>query len=325
MPVRNVVEAVQDALRVAMAGDERVLVLGQDVGKLGGVFRATDGLLAEFGPDRVVDTPLSEAGIVGTAIGLAMYGLLPVAEIQFADFIYPGFDQIVSEMAKLRYRSAGQYTAPMVVRAPIGGGVRGGLYHSQSPEAHFAHVAGLKVVMPSDPYDAKGLLLSAIADPDPVVFFEPKRVYRAVRCEVPNGDYRVPLGEARVRRAGDGVTVVTWGAMVHEAALAAETAAKDGIAVELLDLRTLVPFDGDAVARSVEKTGRLVVVHEAPQTAGFGAEVVAQVVERCFYALEAPPERVCGLDTPVPYALEADYLPLSPRIAAAVARVCAER
>jgi 2-oxoisovalerate dehydrogenase E1 component beta subunit len=308
------VQAINDGLRHEMRRDDRVVVLGEDVGRVGGVFRVTQGLWDEFGDDRVIDTPLSEGGIIGTAIGMALYGLLPVPEIQFADFIYPAYDQIVSELAKLRYRSGGEYAAKMVVRTPVGGGIRGGMYHSQSPESLFIHVAGLKVVVPSNPYDAKGLLLAAIRDPDPVLFFEPKRIYRASKGEVPDGDYTVALSTAAVVRTGSDVTVLAWGAMLYEAIAAADDASRAGVDCEIIDLRTLWPLDLDAVVASVEKTGRLVVVHEAPQTCGFGAELVALVTERAFVHLEAPPARVCGFDTPFPYALEMEYLPLARRI-----------
>jgi 2-oxoisovalerate dehydrogenase E1 component beta subunit len=314
----NLVQALNDALRLEMRRDDRVVVLGEDVGRVGGVFRVTQGLYDEFGEGRVVDTPLSEGGIVGTAIGMALYGLVPVPEIQFADFIYPAYDQIVSELAKMRWRSGGEYSAKVVIRAPVGGGIRGGLYHSQSPEALFIHVAGLKVVCPSNPRDAKGLLLASIRDPDPVLFFEPKRVYRAAKGEVPEGDYVVPLGKAAVVREGTHVTVLAWGAMLYEAMAAADAAAKEGVEAEVIDLRTLWPVDIDAIVASVKKTGRLVVVHEAPKTCGFGAELVALVNEKAFAHLEAPPARVCGFDTPFPYALEMDYLPLARRIVPAI-------
>lgn len=314
----NLVQAVNDALRLEMRRDDRVVVLGEDVARIGGVFRVTQGLWEEFGDTRVVDTPLSEGGIVGTAIGMALYGLVPVAEIQFADFIYPAYDQIVSELAKMRWRSGGEYVAKMVVRAPVGGGIRGGLYHSQSPESAFIHVAGLKVVCPSNPYDAKGLLLASIRDPDPVLFFEPKRIYRAARGEVPGGDYTVPLGKAAIVREGEDVTVLAWGAMLYEAIVAAEEVAKQGIDCEVVDLRTLWPVDVDAIVTSVKRTGRVVVVHEAPKTCGFGAELVALINERAFLRLEAPPVRVCGFDTPFPYALEMEYLPLARRIVPAL-------
>ena len=321
MPVMNVIQAVNDALRVEMRRDPDVVVLGEDVGRFGGVFRATQGLQQEFGADRVIDTPLAEGGIVGTALGMALYGLRPVPEIQFADFIYPAFDQIVSEVAKYRYRSGGQFSCPMVIRAPYGGGIKGGLYHSQSPEAHFIHTAGLKVVAPSNPRDAKGLLISAIRDPDPVLFFEPKRVYRAAKGEVPEGEYAIPLGEAAVTREGTRVTLIAWGAMWHEADRAAREAEAEGIDCEVLDLRSLQPLDLDAIVRSVAKTGRAVIVHEAPRTCGFGAEFVALVQERCFLNLEAPIARVTGFDTPFPYTLEMEYLPRAPRILKAIREV----
>jgi 2-oxoisovalerate dehydrogenase E1 component beta subunit len=311
---RNMVQAINDALAHEMRRDDRVVILGEDVGRVGGVFRVTQGLWDEFGDDRVVDTPLSEGGIVGAAIGMALYGLVPIPEIQFADFIYPAFDQIVSELAKLRWRSGGEYPAKVVIRAPVGGGIRGGLYHSQSPEALFIHVAGLKVVCPSSPYDAKGLLLASIRDPDPVLFFEPKRIYRAAKGEVPDGDYTLPLGVAAVVRPGRHVTVLAWGAMLYEALAAADEASKSGVECEVIDLRTLWPVDIETIVASVKRTGRVVVVHEAPKTCGFGAELVALVNEKAFFCLEAPPARVCGFDTPFPYALEMEYLPLARRI-----------
>jgi 2-oxoisovalerate dehydrogenase E1 component beta subunit len=323
MPVMNVIQAVNDALRLEMRRDPDVVVLGEDVGGFGGVFRATQGLQKEFGAERVIDTPLAEGGIVGTAVGMALYGLRPVPEIQFADFIFPAFDQLVSEVAKYRYRSGGQFSCPMVIRTPYGGGIKGGHYHSQSPEAHFLHTAGLKVVVPSNPHDAKGLLLSAIRDPDPVLFFEPKRVYRAAKGEVPAGDYVVPIGKAAVTREGSQVTVIAWGAMWHEADRAAREAEAEGIDCEVLDLRSLQPLDLDAVVASVDKTGRAVVVHEAPRTCGFGAELVALVQERCFLHLEAPLVRVTGFDTPFPYSLEMEYLPRAPRILKAIREVVA--
>jgi pyruvate dehydrogenase E1 component subunit beta len=314
MPQMNMVQAINDALRLEMRRDNRVVVLGEDVGKVGGVFRVTQGLFDEFGDDRVIDTPLSEGGIIGTAIGMALYGLVPIPEIQFADFIFPAYDQIVSELAKYRYRSGGEYPAKLVIRTPVGGGIRGGHYHSQSPEAQFIHVAGLKVVCPSNPVDAKGLLLASIRDPDPVMFFEPKRIYRAAKGEVPEGSYTVPLGKAKVARPGQHVTVVTWGAMLYEALDAANRAAQEGVECEVVDLRTLWPLDIETVIDSVKKTGRVVVVHEAPKTCGLGGEVVALVNEKAFLHLEAPPARVTGFDTPFPYTLENEYLPLSNRI-----------
>jgi 2-oxoisovalerate dehydrogenase E1 component beta subunit len=318
MPEMNMVGAINDGLRHEMRKNSRVVILGEDVGKVGGVFRVTQGLFEEFGEDRVIDTPLSEGGIIGAAIGMALYGMVPVPEIQFADFIYPAFDQIVSELAKMRYRSGGEYASKVVIRAPVGGGIRGGHYHSQSPEALFIHTAGLKVVCPSNPYDAKGLLLASIRDPDPVLFFEPKRVYRAAKGDVPEGDYTVELGKAAISRAGKHVTVIAWGAMLYEALAAAEEAAKQGVECEVLDLRTLWPVDIDAIVASVRKTGRVVVVHEAPKTCGFGAELIALINEKAFLHLEAPPVRVAGFDTPFPYSLEMEYLPLAHRILPAV-------
>jgi len=318
MPVMNVIQAVNDALRLEMRRDPDVVVLGEDVGKFGGVFRATAGLQQEFGAERVIDTPLAEGGIIGTAVGMALYGLRPVPEIQFADFIFPAFDQIVNEVAKFRYRSGGQYPCPITIRTPYGGGIKGGHYHSQSPEALFAHTPGLKVVCPSNPRDAKGLLLAAIRDPDPVLFFEPKRVYRAAKGEVPEGEYLVPLGEAAVTRTGSQVTVLAWGAMWHEADQAAREAFAEGIDAEVLDLRSLLPLDLDAIVASVRKTGRAVVVHEAPRTCGFGAELCALIQQHCFLSLEAPVVRVTGWDTPFPYTLENEYLPRAPRILQAI-------
>lgn len=324
MTIMNIIEAVNSALRIEMARDDRVVVLGEDVGKFGGVFRATKGLYEEFGPDRSIDTPLSEGGIIGAAIGMALYGMRPVAEIQFSDFIFPAFDQIVSELAKYRYRSGGQYSAPMVIRTPVGGGIRGGHYHSQSPEAYFLHTPGLKVVCPSNPYDAKGLLSASIRDNDPVMFFEPKRIYRASRGEVPDGEYQIPLGKAEIVVPGDRITIVAWGAMLHEAKEAVEQAAKEGISCELIDLRTLLPLDVDTIMESVKKTGRFIVVHEAPKTCGYGGELLSLVVEKAFYHLEAQPVRVTGFDTPFPYTLENEYLPRAPRILRAIREVHAD-
>ncbi|MDX2054324.1 MAG: alpha-ketoacid dehydrogenase subunit beta [Polyangiaceae bacterium] len=314
MPQMNMVQAINDALRIAMRRDDRVVILGEDVGKVGGVFRVTAGLWDEFGEERVIDTPLSEGGIIGTAVGMAMYGMVPIPEIQFSDFIWPAYDQIVNELAKYRYRSGGEYSASMVIRTPVGGGIRGGHYHSQHPEAHFINVPGLKVVIPSNAYDAKGLLLAAIEDPDPVLFFEPKRVYRAAKGEVPEGHYKVPLESAAIAREGGHVTVLAYGAMLYEALDAAGKAAEQGVECEVIDLRTLWPVDIQTILASIKKTGRLVVVHEAPQTGGFGAELITLVCERAFYHLEAPPIRVTGFDTPFPYTLEMEYMPLSHRI-----------
>ncbi len=318
MPVFNIIQAVNDALRIEMKRDPRVVVLGEDVGKFGGVFRATSGLFDEFGPDRVMDTPLAEAGIIGAAIGMALYGLRPVPEIQFADFIYPAYDQIVNELAKFRYRSGGQYPAPVVIRTPYGGGIRGGHYHSQSPEAYFAHTPGLKVVIPSSPYDAKGLLLSAIRGEDPVIFMEPKRIYRAAKGEVPEGDYTIPIGQAKIVREGSQLTVLCYGAMVHTCVEAAEKAAAEGFDPEIVDLRTLMPLDTETVLASVRKTGRVVIAHEAPKTCGYGAELAALIAEKALMSLEAPIARVAGFDTPFPYTLENEYLPSPDRVALAI-------
>jgi 2-oxoisovalerate dehydrogenase E1 component beta subunit len=318
MPQMNMVQAINDALRVEMRRDDRIVILGEDVGKVGGVFRVTQGLFDEFGDDRVIDTPLSEGGIIGCAIGMALYGLVPVPEIQFADFIWPAYDQVVNELAKYRYRSGGEYSAKMVIRTPVGGGIKGGHYHSQHPEAPFVHVPGLKVVCPSNPFDAKGLLIAALRDPDPVIFFEPKRVYRAAKGMVPDGDFTVPIGSAAVAREGKHVTVVAYGAMLYEAIDAATKAADHGVEAEVIDLRTLWPVDIETIVTSVKKTGRLVVVHEAPRTCGLGAELVTLVCEKAFYHLEAPPVRVTGFDTPFPYTLELEYLPLSHRIVPAI-------
>ena len=315
MPIRNIIQAVNDGLRTEMRRDPGVVVLGEDVGRFGGVFRATKGLQEEFGDQRVFDTPLAESGIIGAAIGMAMYGFRPVPEVQFADFIYPAFDQIVNELAKMRYRSGGQYTCPMVIRTPYGGGIRGGHYHSQSPEAYFVHTPGLKVVVPATPYDAKGLLISAIRDDNPVIFLEPKRVYRAARGEVPDGDYIVELGQGKVVQEGLDVTVVAYGAMLYNCLTAAnQSEEEEGISCEVVDLRTLMPFDVDTVLNSVQKTGRLVIVHEAPRTCGFGAELAATVGEKALLHLQAPVTRITGFDTPFPYAREEDYLPGIERI-----------
>jgi pyruvate dehydrogenase E1 component beta subunit len=326
MPELTLAQALTDALRIEMRRDPRVVVLGEDVGRFGGVFRVTDGLQKEFGADRCIDTPLAESGIVGTAIGMALYGMRPVPEIQFGDYVYPAFDQIVNELAKFRYRSGGEYTAPVVVRMPVGGGIRGGHYHSQSPEAFFTHIPGLKVVCPSNPIDAKGLLASAIRDDDPVIFMEPKRYYRVMKADVPAGEYTVPLGEAKVVRPSSSgsarqVTVIAWAAMVQTALEAADKGAQRGFDLEVIDLRTLVPFDQDRVLASVKKTGRVVIVHEAPRTSGFGAELAATIQEKAILHLEAPILRVTGFDTPFPYTLEHEYLPDADRILDAVERV----
>ena len=330
----NMIEAINDALDIMLDRDPDVVIMGEDVGFFGGVFRATAGLQKKFGKTRVFDTPISECGIIGVAVGMGAYGLRPVPEIQFADYIYPGLDQLVSEAARLRYRSAGEFIAPMTVRSPFGGGIFGGQTHSQSPEALFTHVAGIKTVVPSTPHDAKGLLIAAIEDNDPVIFFEPKRIYngpfdgfydkpvepwnRHDDSVVPEGYYTIPLGKARIVRHGEAMTVLAYGTMVHvaEAVLRAK-----GVDAEIIDLRTLVPLDIEAIEASVKKTGKCMIVHEATRTSGFGAELSALVQERCFYHLEAPIERVTGFDTPYPHSLEWAYFPGPVRIGEAVDRL----
>jgi 2-oxoisovalerate dehydrogenase E1 component beta subunit len=330
----NMIQALNSALDVMLERDPKVLTFGEDVGFFGGVFRVTDGLQKKYGLKRCFDTPIAEGGIVGMAVGMGAYGLRPVAEIQFADYIYPGLDQIISEAARLRYRTAGEFTSPITIRSPYGGGIYGGQTHSQSPEAIFTHVAGLKTVIPSTPYDAKGLLISAIEDDDPVVFFEPKRIYngpfdgnhsRPVKpwsqhpaSEVPEGYYNIPLGKAAIAREGSDVTVLAYGTMVHVALGAAE---ETGIDAEVVDLRTLWPLDIETVEESVKKTGRCVIIHEATRTSGFGAELSALVQERCFYHLEAPIERVTGFDTPYPHSFEWNYFPGPIRVGSALRRV----
>lgn len=319
MATMTMIEAIRSGLREEMARDERVVMLGQDIGQLGGVFRATDGLLKEYGADRVFDMPLAEAVIAGSALGLAVSGLVPVAEIQFLGFTHQAFHQIGPQLGRYRYRSQGRYNAQVTIRTPFGGGVRTPELHADALEAQFAHSPGLKVVMPSNPYDAKGLLLEAIRDPDPVLFCEPLRGYRLVKGEVPDGDYTVPFGTSRVVREGDDVTLVAWSAAVQLAERAADLLASDGISAQVLDLRTLVPLDVEGLVAAVESTGRCVVVHEAPLTAGFGAEVVATVQEEAFYSLEAPVARVAAPDTPYPIAsIEDYYIPSVERVAAAV-------
>jgi 2-oxoisovalerate dehydrogenase E1 component beta subunit len=330
----TMIEAIRDAMDVMMARDERVVVFGEDVGYFGGVFRCTAGLQQKYGKTRCFDTPISESGIVGTAIGMATYGLRPCVEIQFADYMYPAYDQIVSEAARLRYRSNGEFTCPLVIRMPTGGGIFGGQTHSQSPEALFTHVAGLKTVVPSNPYDAKGLLIAAIEDPDPVIFLEPKRLYngpfdghhdRPVTPwskhdlgEVPTGYFTHPLGKASIVREGSAMTVLAYGTMVYVAQAAA---AETGVDAEIIDLRTLVPLDLDTIAESVRKTGRCVIIHEATLTSGFGAELAALVQETCFFQLEAPVVRVTGWDTPYPHAQEWDYFPGPARVGRALVEV----
>lgn len=334
MAVMNMVQALNSALDVMLARDPDVLIFGEDVGYFGGVFRVTDGLQKKHGLTRCFDAPIAEGGIVAAAIGMAAYGLKPVVEIQFADYILPAYDQLVSEAARLRYRSAGEFSAPMVVRSPYGGGIFGGQTHSQSPEAIFAHVSGLKTVIPSNPFDAKGLLISSILDPDPVIFLEPKRIYtgpfdgnhdrpltpwsKHPASEVPQDYYTVPLGEAAIVRPGSALTVLAYGTMVHVALAAVD---EGGFDAEVIDLRTIMPLDIDTIAASVNRTGRCVIVHEATRTCGFGAELAALVEERCFYHLEAPTERVTGFDTPYPHAFEWEYFITPKRIIDAIHRV----
>jgi pyruvate dehydrogenase E1 component beta subunit len=321
MATMTMIEAIRSALYEEMSRDERVVVLGQDVGQLGGVFRATDGLLKEYGADRVFDMPLAEAVIAGSALGLAVSGLVPVAEIQFLGFTHQAFHQIGPQLGRHRYRSQGRFNAQVTIRTPFGGGVRTPELHSDALEAQFAHSPGLKVVMPSNPHDAKGMLLEAIRDPDPVMFCEPLRGYRLVKGEVPEGDYTVPFGKAQVVREGTDVTIVAWSAAVQLAEKAAERLAQEDISAAVLDLRTLVPLDVEGLVAAVESTGRCVVVHEAPLTAGFGAEVVATVQEEAFYSLEAPVARVAAPDTPYPIAsIEDFYIPSVERVVQAVRR-----
>jgi 2-oxoisovalerate dehydrogenase E1 component subunit beta len=332
----NMVQALNSAMDVMLARDPDVLIFGQDVGFFGGVFRCTEGLQQRYGDRRVFDAPITEGGIIAVAIGMGAYGLRPVVECQFADYIYPAFDQLVSEAARLRYRSAGEFNAPLTVRSPYGGGIFGGQTHSQSPEGLFTHVCGLKTVIPSNPYDAKGLLISAIEDDDPVLFFEPKRLYSGPfdgqhdkpvqpwtghpASEVPIGYYKVPLGQAAIVRPGEAMTVLAYGTMVHVAVTAA---AETGIDAEIVDLRSLLPVDIETVAKSVEKTGRCLIVHEATRTGGYGAELSALVQERCFYHLEAPTLRVTGWDTPYPHSFEWDYFPGPRRVGEAMQQTMA--
>ena len=327
----TMIEAIRDAMDVCMGRDENVVVFGQDVGFFGGVFRCTKGLQEKYGRTRCFDTPINESGIVGTAIGMAAYGLRPCLEIQFVDYVYPAYDQIVSEAARIRYRSNGDFTAPITIRMPTGGGIHGGQTHSQSPEALFTHVSGLKTVVPSNPYDAKGLLIASIEDDDPVVFLEPKRLYDGpfdghhdrpmtswlthALSEVPEGHFEVPLGRAAIRREGGAMSVIAYGTMVHVCLAAVE---ETGIDAEVIDLRTLLPLDLETITGSVEKTGRAVVVHEATLTSGFGAELAALIQAECFFYLEAPVLRVTGWDTPYPHAQEWDYFPGPARVGAAL-------
>ena len=328
----NIIGALNSALDSMLERDENVIIFGEDIGYFGGVFRVTDGLQEKHGSRRVFDSPLAEGGLAAIAFGMGLNGLRPVVEIQFSDYIFPAYDQIVNEIAKLRHRSGGEFWTPLTIRTPAGGGIRGGHHHSQSPESQFTHTPGLKVVYCSTPYNAKGLLTSAIECNDPVIFFEPKRCYRGPfygdphdvptwadhpDAEVPEEHYSIPLGEARMVQEGGACTVIAWGAMVH----VCEQGIRDsGVACDLIDLQTLVPWDRDAVVDSVSKTGRCVIVHEAPKTSGFGAEMAASVQERCFYSLEAPIERVTGWDTPFPHSTEWDYMPGPSRIAEAIQR-----
>jgi len=330
----TMIQALNSAMDIMLDRDPDVVILGEDVGYFGGVFRATEGLQRKYGEHRVIDAPIAEGGIIGAAIGMGVNGLRPISEIQFADYIYPGFDQIVSELAKLRYRTGGDFFAPVTIRTPCGGGIRGGQTHSQSPEGVFTHVCGLKVIMPSNPYDAKGLLISAIEDDDPVLFFEPKRIYNGPfdgdpekpavpwsqhpKGDVPEGYFSLPIGLAEVVHEGEDLTVLCYGTMVHVCEAAARLAE---VEAEIIDIRTMVPLDVDTIRQSVEKTGRCVIVHEATRFSGFGAELSATVQEECFYSLEAPIERVTGWDTPYPHAFEWDYFPGQKRVAAAMIRV----
>lgn len=314
MPELNMIQALNQALHEEFARDEKLLSFGEDAGYFGGVFRVTDGLQKKFGEERVFDTPLCEQGIVGFAIGIAQKGLKPICEIQFADYIFPAYDQIVNEIAKMRYKSGNQYSAELVIRTPYGGGIHGGHYHSQSPEAQFLHTPGLLVVVPSGPYDAKGLLKSAIRARDPVLFLEPKRIYRLIKEEVPAEDYTIPLGKCHIAKSGTSITLIGWGAQHHQNMQAAAEVAAQGIDVEVLNLRTLNPLDIDTIAASVKKTGRCVIAHEAPITQGFGAEIAARIMEKCFLYLEAPVARCCGWDTPFPHTLEKEYLPDAYRV-----------
>ena len=330
----NMIQAINSAMDVMMERDPSVVVMGEDVGYFGGVFRATAGLQQKYGKNRVFDTPITECGIIGVAVGMGAYGLRPVPEIQFADYIYPALDQLVSEAARLRYRSAGEFIAPMTVRSPFGGGIFGGQTHSQSPEGIFTHVSGVKTVIPSTPYDAKGLLIAAIEDNDPTIFFEPKRIYNGpfdghydtparswaghADAQVPTGYYRIPLGKARIARAGEALTILCYGTMVH---VVENTVTALGIDAEIVDLRSLVPLDIETIEASVKKTGRCLIVHEATRTSGFGAELLSLVQERCFYHLEAPIERCTGFDTPYPHSLEWAYFPGPVRIREAITKI----
>jgi len=334
MSQMNMIQAINSALDVTMERDPTVIILGQDVGYFGGVFRCTDGLQEKYGEHRVIDAPIAEGGIIGSAIGIGVNGLRPVAEIQFADYIYPGLDQIISELARLRYRSGGEFSSPVTIRTPCGGGIRGGQTHSQSPEVLFTHISGIKTVMPSSPFDAKGLLISAIESDDPVVFFEPKRIYNGPfdgdpnkpslpwsshpGGEVPEGYYSIPLSKAAVVEQGSELTIITYGTMVH---VAQASVRNTGVSADIIDVRTLAPLDVDTLKQSVEKTGRCMIVHEASKFCGYGAELVATVQEECFWHLQAPIERVAGWETPYPHAFEWDYFPGQQRVMAGIRNV----
>ncbi|AZU63453.1 alpha-ketoacid dehydrogenase subunit beta [Neobacillus mesonae] len=318
----TLIQAITDGLRTMLQEDERVLVMGEDVGKNGGVFRATEGLYEQFGEDRIIDTPLSEAGIIGTAVGMAVNGIKPVAEIQFLGFIYPAYEQIMTHVSRIRMRTMGKYSVPMVIRAPYGAGIRAPEIHSDSVEALFTHMPGIKVVCPSSAYDAKGLLIAAIEDPDPVLFLESMRIYRASREEVPEGKYTVEIGKGKKLQDGDDVTLIAWGAMVPVAVKAAEQAEKQGINCDVIDLRTLYPIDKEIIAESVQKTGRAVIVHEAHQTGGLGNDIVSIINDTSFLFMKSPIERVTGFDVPVPfYSLEEHYLPTPQRVIKAIEKV----
>ncbi|MGC8546839.1 MAG: alpha-ketoacid dehydrogenase subunit beta [Thermoplasmata archaeon] len=317
MSSKTMVQSLNEALYSMMAEDDDIILLGEDIGRDGGVFRVTDGLQAKYGENRVIDTPLNELGIVGMGIGMAMYGLKPIAEIQFQDFIFPAFDQIVNQMAKIRYRTGNQFQVPMVIRTPYGGGVKGGLYHSQSGESYFVHTAGLRVVTPSNPYDAKGLLVSSVRSGDPVIFLEPKRLYRSIKMEVPDSLYQIELGKARLLKEGRSISVITYGSMVP---IVENVISKNNIDADILDLRTLLPMDLDAILKSVKKTGRVIIVHEAPRTLGLGAEISALISERAIEYLLSPIMRVTGPDIPFPYVNEEIYIPDEKRILAAINR-----
>lgn len=337
MSQMNMVEAIRSAQDVMLDKDPNVIIIGEDVGYFGGVFRCTDGLQRKYGEHRVIDAPIAEGGIIGAAIGMGINGLRPVAEIQFADYIYPGFDQIVSELARIRYRSSGDFFSPVTIRTPCGGGIRGGQTHSQSPEALFAHITGIRTVMPSNPYDAKGLLISAIESDDPVVFFEPKRIYNGPfdgdpdkpavswashpKGEVPDGYYTVPLDTAEIVVPGDELTIVTYGTLVHVAKAAA---AEVGVSAEIVDVRSLAPLDTRTLAASVNKTGRCLIAHEATRFAGYGAELAARIQKECFYNLEAPIGRIAGWDTPYPHAFEWQYFPGKKRVMNGIRKIMEE-